>query len=122
MPQRKRAAVDETGIMALEPTVADMTAATIPDTTETVSDLTDISIPDGDDTNPDTTEEPVPEATTIGAEVRTGEDATGGRSLLDAFDSDDFLDALRSDRLFGPLESNDLNVGETDWLLGFMND
>ncbi|KAI9983588.1 hypothetical protein PInf_007653 [Phytophthora infestans] len=112
MPQRKRAAVDETRIMAPEPTVADMTAATIPDTTETVSDLTDISIPDGDDTNPNTTEEPVPEATTTGAEVRSGADATGGRSLLDAFDLDDFLDALRSDRLFGPLESDDLNVGD----------
>ncbi|ETP46936.1 hypothetical protein F442_06903 [Phytophthora nicotianae P10297] len=61
------------------------------------------------DTSPDTTEERVPEVTTTSAEDATGGGTTAGRSLLDAFDSDDFLDALREDRLFGPLESDDLN-------------
>ncbi|ETO77939.1 hypothetical protein F444_06929 [Phytophthora nicotianae P1976] len=74
------------------------------------------------DTSPDTAEERVPEVTTTSAEDATGGGTTAGRSLLDAFDSDDFLDALREDRLFGPLESDDLNVGEADWLLGLDSD
>ncbi|KAE8995630.1 hypothetical protein PR002_g19559 [Phytophthora rubi] len=36
---------------------------------------------------------------------------------LDDFDSDNFLDALRRDRLFTPADADDLNVGEADWLL-----
>ncbi|ETM54462.1 hypothetical protein L914_02209 [Phytophthora nicotianae] len=68
-------------------TAQDTTPAAVPDAV--VPDITDIDIPDVEDTGPDTTQEPVPEVTTTSAEVT----------------SDD-------DRLFGPLESDDLNVGE----------
>ncbi|ETK82534.1 hypothetical protein L915_12092 [Phytophthora nicotianae] len=39
------------------------------------------------------------------------------QSLLDKFDSDIFLGALRNDHLFEPLESGVLNVGGAEWLL-----
>ncbi|ETP52732.1 hypothetical protein F442_02299 [Phytophthora nicotianae P10297] len=101
--RRKRAAVDKT-------TAQDTTPAAVPDAV--VPDITDIDIPDVEDTGPDTTQEPVPEVTTTSAEVTSDDGTTAGRSLLDAFGSDDFLDAFCRDRLFGPLESDDLNVGE----------
>ncbi|KAE9204744.1 hypothetical protein PF002_g20540 [Phytophthora fragariae] len=41
---------------------------------------------------------------------------------LDDFDSDNFLDALRRDRLFTPADADDLNVGEADWLLSLDSD
>ncbi|KUF92453.1 hypothetical protein AM587_10006184 [Phytophthora nicotianae] len=94
--------------------VTDMPAAAVPDAADTVPDITDIAIPDVEDTTP----EPVPEATTTSAEITTDDGTTAGRSLLDAFYSDNFLDALRRDRSFGPLESDDLNMGEADWLVG----
>ncbi|ETN23345.1 hypothetical protein PPTG_02936 [Phytophthora nicotianae INRA-310] len=88
--RRKRAAVGKT-----KPTTAqDSAAAAVPDRTGAVPDLTDIART---------------RVTTTSAEDATGGGTTAGRSLLDAFDSDDFLDALREDRLFGPLESDDLN-------------
>ncbi|KAG7384310.1 hypothetical protein PHYPSEUDO_002775 [Phytophthora pseudosyringae] len=36
---------------------------------------------------------------------------------LDDFDSDNFPEALRRDRLFEPSSEDDLNLGEGDWLL-----
>ncbi|GMF41492.1 unnamed protein product [Phytophthora fragariaefolia] len=36
---------------------------------------------------------------------------------LDDFDSDDFIMALRRDRLFDPVDAGDLDVGREDWLL-----
>ncbi|ETM01275.1 hypothetical protein L917_02119 [Phytophthora nicotianae] len=111
--RRKRAAVDKT-------TAQDTTPAAVPDAV--VPDITDIDILDVEDTGPDTTQEPVPEVTTTSAEVTSDDGTTVGRSLLDAFGSDDFLDAFCRDRLFGPLESDDLNVGEVDWLLGLDSD
>ncbi|KUF89287.1 WD repeat-containing protein 31 [Phytophthora nicotianae] len=88
----------------------DYLLAAVPDAV--VPDITDIDIPDVEDTGPDTTQEPVSEVTTTSAEVTSDDGTTAGRSLLDAFGSDDFLDAFCRDRLFGPLESDDLNVGE----------
>ncbi|GMF53379.1 unnamed protein product [Phytophthora fragariaefolia] len=41
---------------------------------------------------------------------------------LDHFDSDDFLDALKRDKLFAATEPDDLNTGNADWLLELNSD
>ncbi|KAE8963713.1 hypothetical protein PR001_g29285 [Phytophthora rubi] len=41
---------------------------------------------------------------------------------MDDFDSDNFLGALKRDRLFGPLPDDDLNLGDSDWQLALDSD
>lgn len=41
---------------------------------------------------------------------------------LDDFDSDDFLDALKRNKLFTSSEPDDLNIGDADWFLGLNSD
>ncbi|GMF51072.1 unnamed protein product [Phytophthora fragariaefolia] len=67
--------------------VTDITVAILPDTTESV---------------PDNTVSVIPVIQVL---------------ALDEFDSEDFLDAVRRDRLFEATDPDDLNVGVDDWLL-----
>ncbi|KAG7397948.1 hypothetical protein PHYBOEH_011947 [Phytophthora boehmeriae] len=41
---------------------------------------------------------------------------------LDDFDSDSFLIALCLDRIFSPLDNDDFNAGEEDWLMQLSSD
>ncbi|GMG16322.1 unnamed protein product [Phytophthora fragariaefolia] len=61
-----------------------------------------------------------PESATVQA---TNLPRAAGRGIsLDDFDSDNFLDALRSDRLFERTDPEDLNIGDDDWLLALVSD
>lgn len=54
---------------------------------------------------------------TTSTSTRTAHDVS-----LDDFDSDNFLDALKRDRLFVPLPDDDLNLGDSDWQLALDSD
>ncbi|GMF59598.1 unnamed protein product [Phytophthora fragariaefolia] len=61
-----------------------------------------------------------PESATVQA---TNLPRAAGRGIsLDDFDSDNFLDALRRDRLFERTDPEDLNIGDDDWLLALDSD
>ncbi|GMF45365.1 unnamed protein product [Phytophthora fragariaefolia] len=107
---RMRAAVDKSKSKPTSPT------------RPVVPDIADLSFPDMDATIPDVNEGHIEKATNNDADTDTRVGATTERSLLDAFDSDDFLEALREDRLFGPVPADDFNVGEDDWLFGLDSD
>ncbi|GMF49113.1 unnamed protein product [Phytophthora fragariaefolia] len=63
---------------------------------------------------PDETDDDILVATQQRPEDRT---ARNPRVVtLDDLDSDDFIMALRRDRLFDPVDADDLNVGREDWL------
>ncbi|KAE9345843.1 hypothetical protein PF008_g8572 [Phytophthora fragariae] len=94
------------------------TAEDVPDEAIGVAETTDRGVPEMTVAAEDETE---PIVTEVQNSPRRVPDIPTAVSL-DDFDSDNFLDALRRDRLFAPADADDLNVGEADWLLSLDSD
>ncbi|GMF62142.1 unnamed protein product [Phytophthora fragariaefolia] len=111
----------------------------VPDTTQSLPDTTNEGVPDVVEAStatsnplvPDTTAQTFLETTaerednpdqgiteTPNADVAVKRHGVS----LDDFDSDDFLDALRRDRLFDDIGADDFNAESGDWLLALESD
>ncbi|ETN21965.1 hypothetical protein PPTG_21173 [Phytophthora nicotianae INRA-310] len=102
--------------------VPGMTDQHIPDQAATTEETED-AVPDGPDSVTGNTERAVTEARNTLVSARSVLDHDRGNGVsLDDFDSDNFLEALRRDRLFEGSDPDDLNVGVDDWLLALDSD
>ncbi|ETI34857.1 hypothetical protein F443_18726, partial [Phytophthora nicotianae P1569] len=96
--------------------IPDTTEQAVQDATQRIPDTTEQAVQDATQSIPDTTDHAVPEHATLeGGATRHG-------VSLDDFDSDDFLAALRRDRLFDDGDVGDFNAGGGDWLLALDSD
>ncbi|ETM97152.1 hypothetical protein PPTG_20499, partial [Phytophthora nicotianae INRA-310] len=109
--------------------IPDTTEQAVQDATQRFPDTTEQAVQDATQRIPDTTEQAVPEhavESEEGREQEATETLEGGATRhgvsLDDFDSDDFLAALRRDRLFDDGDVGDFNAGGGDWLLTLDSD
>ncbi|KAE9159553.1 hypothetical protein PF002_g32833, partial [Phytophthora fragariae] len=91
----------------------------VPDATEAIQEHTEQATTDTPSATTAHPEQPIPEASavTTSTSIRAAHDVS-----MDDFDSDNFLDALKRDRLFGPLPDDDFNLGDSDWQLALDSD
>ncbi|ETO59003.1 hypothetical protein F444_22619 [Phytophthora nicotianae P1976] len=102
--------------------VPEMTDQHIPDQAATTEETED-AVPDGPDSVMGNTERAVTKARNILVSARSVLDHDRGNGVsLDDFDSDNFLEALRRNRIFEGNDPDDLNVGVDDWLLALDSD
>ncbi|KAG1692043.1 hypothetical protein DVH05_025852 [Phytophthora capsici] len=109
--------------------IPDMTEHAVQDTTQRNPDTTEQAVQNATQRIPDTTDQAVPERameSEEGREQETTETLDGGATRygvsLDDFDSDEFLAALRRDRLFDDGDVGVFNAGDGDWLLALDSD
>ncbi|GMF58757.1 unnamed protein product [Phytophthora fragariaefolia] len=98
--------------------VADSPPHAITEDPRSITSATELTVTDNHAGKAPSTEE----AVTAGSVDQVGARRSTTAVSLDDFDSNDFLDALKRDKLFASTEPDDLNTGNADWLLELNSD